>query len=305
MLESILDFKEINEKPYLMFLWAFVMSTVGILISTQVSIHVSISQILGEYIQGRDFVFDTSGLFAVLFTIIPSVYFITHLIKKEELLEEKYVLHHTNGFWIRHGKDIAIFLFYFFGLSMSFAVWSCLLPDSFFQIQIAKIHQVHGLTGSVGKTWETFQTILFNNLQVLTFSFFFSFIFGAGAVFILAWNASILGVFIGNKLSQYIWHIPLATLPYLPHAIPEISGYLCSALAGGLVSAAVIRRQSLKIFKIIFFDALKLLFLGIVFIVLGAGIEGLELPYQTLCLVLFYSIFLGLIIDAFSQKKSI
>ena len=304
MLESVLDFKEINQKPYLMFLWAFIMSTVGILISTQVSIQISVSQIVGGPVPlGSDFVFSTGGLFAVLFTILPSVYFITHLIKKEELLEEKCIIDHKNGFWTRQGKDILILLFYFFGVSMSFAFWAFFLPENFFQVQIAKIHQIHGLSGAVtGQEWAAFNSILFNNIQVLLFSFAFSFIFGAGAIFIIAWNASVLGVFVGNKLSQYIWHIPLATLPYLPHAIPEISGYVCAGLAGGLISASVLRKQKCEVFRVIFFDSFKLLAMGTVFIFLGAGIESLNVAYQTVCLVLFYSLFMSIIINAIASK---
>jgi uncharacterized membrane protein SpoIIM required for sporulation len=91
-------------------------------------------------------------------------------------------------------------------------------------------------------------------------------------VFIIVWNASILGVAIG-ELSKYFWEIPIKTLMFLPHGIPEIIGYLCAGLAGGLLSAAILRCRSTDVLKIIFLDSLKIILLGVVFILIAAGIE--------------------------------
>ena len=265
MLESLLDLRDINRKPYLMLFWSFIMSSIAVLIATQVSYRVVIS---GQ-------VFDLTGIFAVLFTIIPSVYFITHLIKKEEFLEEKYIKEHKESlFWERHGKDITILMFYFLGVTLSFALFAFMLPENAFQTQVAKINQIRGVSGAATEAvrFASFNEILSNNLQVMVFSFLFSFIFGAGAVFIIAWNASILGVFVG-RLSKHILEIPFVTLRFLPHGIPEIAGYLCAGLAGGLLSAAVLRKSDAKVLKTIAFDSLKILFLGVVLLVVAAGIE--------------------------------
>jgi uncharacterized membrane protein SpoIIM required for sporulation len=251
-----------------MFPWAFAMGSIAIFISIQVSYRVIISNIS----------FDPTGLFAVLFVILPSSYFITHLLKKEEMLEEEYIReHHERYFWVRHEKDIMIMLFFFLGLTFAFGFWSFIMPESLFQIQIAKINQIKGIAGSVtGAAADQsglFSRILINNLQVMGFSFFFSFIFGAGMVFIIAWNASILGVYVGAKLSETIWHVPMVTLGFLPHGIPEIAGFITAGLAGGLLSAAFIRNRDAHMLKIIVFDSAKIMGIAISLIFLAAAIE--------------------------------
>lgn len=251
-----------------MFPWAFAMGSIAIFISIQVSYKVIISNIS----------FDPTGLFAVLFVILPSSYFITHLLKKEELLEEEYIReHHEKFFWVRHEKDIMVMMFFFLGLTMAFAFWSFIMPESLFQIQMAKINQIKGIssgvTGAALNNEAFFIQILTNNLQVMLFSLFFSFIFGAGMVFIIAWNASILGVYVGAKLSETVWHIPLVTLGFLPHGIPEIAGFVTAGLAGGLLSAAFIRNRDSRMLKIIIFDSAKILGIAVSLIFMAAAIE--------------------------------
>ena len=269
MLESLVNFSEINNKPYLMAVWAFIVCTIAILISTQIPMSVP----------GTN-----SGFLVVMFTIIPSVYFITSLIKKEEVFEEKMAGRHASGhrFWERHEKDIAILLFFFVGMTLAFSVWSLFLPSSFFQSQVIKVNEIQGyvrggqvtggMTGSLTAE-EAFMAIFYNNMQVLVFSFLFSFIFGAGAIFIIVWNASVLGVYIG-QLSKHIWNIPIISLSFLPHGIPEIAGYLVAGLAGGILSASIIRKNDTQTLKLIAIDSLKLLVLASVFILIGAGIEA-------------------------------
>ena len=82
MLESFLDFKEIQNRPHMMLIWAVIISSIAVLISAQISYKV----LIGETI------FNLSGLFSVLFTIIPAAYFLTVMIKREEALEEKEII---------------------------------------------------------------------------------------------------------------------------------------------------------------------------------------------------------------------
>lgn len=266
MLESLFNFDELNERPYLMLLWSFLIGIAAIWISSLVSYKAIISGVS----------INLSGIFSVLFIVIPSVYFITLLIKKEEELEEEEIRrHYTKSFWGRHKKDILILLFYFTGLTLAFSLTSFFMPNDFFQIQTEKISQIRGVDitqGYVTGQLIGFTDILYNNLQVMFFAFLFSFIFGAGAVFILAWNASILGVYIGY-ISKSIWNVPIFSMPFVPHGIFEIGGYICAALAGGLISAAIIRKNKLDVLKIIAIDSLKLFILGTVLIFIGAAIE--------------------------------
>jgi uncharacterized membrane protein SpoIIM required for sporulation len=273
MLESILNFREVDKSPYLTFIWALLISTVGILLSTQLFYKVTISGVS----------FNLTGMFAVIFTILPSVYFLTRVINKEEKMEEDALIkHYKQEFFKRHEKDIMMFLFYFLGVTVAFSVWSLLLPTDFFQVQLVKINEIRAavsgqmtgdVTGRIVKgNFDSFMAVFTNNIEVMIFSFIFSLLYGAGAVFILVWNASILGTCIG-ALSKSIFEIPMVSLTFLPHGIPEVVGYLCAGLAGGLLSAAILRCRSSRVLETIFFDSLKIILLGVFFIFIAAGIE--------------------------------
>lgn len=264
MFESLLTFEEVEKKPWRMFLWAIVLASIAILISAQIAFRVSIA---GQW-------FNLSGLFSVMFVIIPSAYFLTLMIKREEMMEEEAVERfHQSSFWEKHGNYIMIAMFYFAGLTLAFSVWAFVLPGDFFQVQSSKINQIQGVSGALTHgDFGSFTRILTNNIQVMAFAFLFSLFFGAGAVFIIAWNASILGVYI-SQLSRHILEIPWWSLFFLPHGIPEIGGYLCAGLAGGIVSAAILRKNSSKVLKVILLDSTKILMLGVLLIFVGAAIE--------------------------------
>lgn len=266
MLESILNFREVDRSPYLTFLWSFLITNVAIILSTQISYTVRVGSST----------FNLGGLFAVLFTIIPSVYFITVIIKKEEKMEEDAIkAHYSKGFWGRHEKDLIMFLFFFLGVTFAFSLWAFFLKPNFFHVQMTEIQRVRAaisgqavMKGSI----ESFIGVTMNNLNVLVFSFVFSILFGAGMVFILVWNASILGVYVG-ELSKSIYEIPLVTMQFLPHGIPEVVGYLCAGLSGGLLSAAILRSHKLEVLSKIFVDSMIILVVGVLFVLLGAVIE--------------------------------
>jgi uncharacterized membrane protein SpoIIM required for sporulation len=273
MLESILNFREVDKSPYLTFIWALLITTVGILLSTQLFYKVTISGVS----------FNLTGMFAVIFTILPSVYFLTKVINKEERMEEEAVeRHYEQKFFKRHEKDILMFLFYFLGVTAAFSIWSLILPGDFFQVQLVKINEIRAamsgqvtgdVTGKIVKgNFGSFMAVFSNNIEVMIFSFIFCLLFGAGAVFIIVWNASILGTCIGG-LSKSFFELPIVSLTFLPHGIPEVVGYLCAGLAGGLLSAAILRCRSSKVLEIIFFDSLKIIVMGVLFILVAAGIE--------------------------------
>jgi uncharacterized membrane protein SpoIIM required for sporulation len=264
MFESLLSYEEVEKKPWLMLVWAVVLGSIAILISAQIAYRVNIAGQL----------FNLSGIFSVMFVIIPSAYYITRWIKKEERFEEISILKfHKDTFWDKHGNYILISLFFFAGLTLAFAIWAFILPGDFFQVQSSKINQIQGVSGALTHgDFGSFSRILMNNLQVTVFAFLFSLFFGAGAVFIIAWNASILGVYI-SQLSRHALEIPWWGLFFLPHGVPEIGGYIIAGLAGGIVSAAIIRKNNKKVLKIIILDSVKLIVLAVALIFLGAAIE--------------------------------
>ncbi len=262
MLESIISLKEIVKRPYLMFLWTFVIGSVAIIISTRIAVTTNNVNL--------------HGLFAVMFIVIPASYFLTRLIVRDEKLEEKEIArHYKKGIWQRYKSEFLIFATFFFSLVFTFAIWSFIVGGDFFQIQNTEIARVVGGTGNAVYPGFTFENILINNSYVFALSFMLSFIFGGGAVFIIVWNASILGAFIA-KLSTTVWDIPAQTIRFLPHGTFEIGGYLLAAVAGGIISAAIIRKHHKRgVFKVVLTDALIVFLIGFALVVIGAGIEVL------------------------------
>ena len=78
------------------------------------------------------------------------------------------------------------------------------------------------------------------------FSLLFSFFYGFGAIFILTWNASVIGAAIGgfiksNVSQNYLLLLPIGIFRYMIHGFPEIMAYFVTALAGGIFGIGVIR----------------------------------------------------------------
>jgi uncharacterized membrane protein SpoIIM required for sporulation len=272
MLESLLNFHDINRRPYLAFAWAFVIVCISIIIALPVGTKMSVG----------DSVVNLRGMFALAFALIPSSYIMTALIRKEEMMEEKVIRkHYSKGFWERHEKDVLIFLYFFGGAALAFAVATMVLPQDTFQVQISSICGMRpylsacggGVSGAVAELSPDFQKIFLNNMQVWFFSFLLAFIFGAGSAFIILWNAGILGIYIG-LISRQLAEIPLISIRFLPHGIPEIAGYICAGLAGTLISTAIIRKADREIVGKVLLDSIKVLAVGAIFVLLGAAIEA-------------------------------
>ena len=121
--------------------------------------------------------------------------------------------------------------------------------------------------------------IFTNNIYVLIFTLVFSLIFGAGAIFILVWNASVIAAAIGIFSQSSLANLPLGLARYMIHGIPEISAYFAGALGGGIISIAIIKHdvRSEK-FWIILQDSLNLVILAVVILFLAALMEVFITP---------------------------
>ncbi len=161
-----------------------------------------------------------------------------------------------------------------------------------FDSQINTIKQINGrVTGhSTSGGISVFSKIFFNNIQVLTYCLLFSFLYGSGAIFILTWNASVIGSAIGNfirdnlataahlvgleRFGESLSVIGVGLFKYVIHGVPEILGYFVAALAGGIISIAVIRHdfQGRK-FEHVVLDSVDLILLAVGIIFAAAVLE--------------------------------
>lgn len=289
VLESIIRPSKMEKTPTEMFLVGFFYSTVGLFLALL---------IFGGY-AGL-----AASLAGIFFTTMPLVVIMTKTIRLEE---EKDLMVHKETFLIKeHGKALSMFLFLFIGMLISYSFWFTILPTilpedsvkNLFGFQIDIIESIQKSSTAVGKATHginELERILSNNFMVLIFCILFSFLYGAGAIFILTLNASVIGVAVGSTLRKYIamyafqnhlefiynyfnWSVSI-TLCYMLHGVFEISAYFVGALAGGIISVAVVNHdfRTKKFWRIVI-DSLDLIILSILLLFLAGIIEVFITP---------------------------
>lgn len=230
-------------------------------------------------------------IFLVALAATPLMYSIIKYEEEKDLQDigEKILLE-------EHSKALGAFMYLFLGITVGIIVMYLVLPwetvGTLFSAQTDTLKNIRGgITGmSAVEEMNIFSKIFFNNVKVLLFSILFSFVFGAGAIFVLAWNASVIGTAIGNfirgnlalyseligldKAAKYFHVISIGLFRYVIHGIPEILAYFVGALAGGIISVAIIKHDfgSVK-FEHIVLDAADLLFISIGLLFLAAVLE--------------------------------
>lgn len=282
MLEMLINPKKAERHPWeLFFIGAF---------------YASISLLIVQWVFGNDPVLSKySGILIVTFTVIFSMPFIYYTIR----LEEKKITPSRGYISLlqEHKKALYAFLFLFVGFVFAYSFWFivldspdnfraqvetyCLInrPSSFSQcVEQYGIKNSFTTTGAVTSSQRLF-LIFTNNLYVSILTLAFSLLFGAGVIFVLAWNASVIaaavGIFAHSELSQF----PLGLFRYLLHGLPEIAAYFIVAIAGGLVSVAVIRHEAgTEKFWEVLHDSLNLLVVALIVLFLAALMEVFITP---------------------------
>ncbi len=228
----------------------------------------------------------------VLLTVMVSVPLMFRLVKYEEKKDLIYTK--EESLLKEHSKAIAVFMYLFLGITIAVAVFYVIIPGEhipvLFSSQTDTISRING--GIVGYATHTdlLAKIFLNNVRVMIFCILFAFLYGVGAVFILTWNASVIGVAMGNiirtKLAEftalvgikaagaYLYVVSYSLLRYSIHGIFEIAAYFVAGLAGSIISVAVIRHdlRSKKAERIIM-DTSELVLISILLLAIGSLIE--------------------------------
>ena len=218
----------------------------------------SLSLILVHFLFKGDSVLSKfSGLIVVLFCVMFSLPFIYFIIRNEEREDEE--IEGFWGVWKTHSDAIYAFMWLFLGLIIAFSFWNVILQDP--NLLNAQIETYCGINspGSVedciakysftskiisssnSVSTSRLTSIIGNNFGVLILTLIFSLIFGAGAIFVLAWNASVISAAIGVFTKYDLKDIPFGLLRYMVHGFPEIAAYFITALAGGMFGVGVAR----------------------------------------------------------------
>ena len=276
MLEDIIHPKRTQKGPWKMFF-------IGL-------IYASLSLILVHWFFSQDpDLSKASGMMVVLFLIMFSLPYMYFIIKKEEKEDE--TVEGFKGVWNAHKDALYAFMWLFLGFVIAFSFWYIVLQDANllnFQLQTycrinnptdinACVEQyVMGsdkLSGAVLKETRLL-SIIENNVYVMIFTLIFSLIFGAGAIFILIWNASVIAAAIGVFTKYSIQEIPLGIARYMIHGLPEIGAYFVAALAGGIFGVGILRHgiKDERFYKVLQ-HSIMLLFIAIILILIGGIIE--------------------------------
>jgi len=237
-----------------------------------------------------------SGILVVTFCVMFSIPFVYFSFKNEE--EKDLQMSGFTRLLKEHSKALLYLIFLFMGFIVAFSFWYIAFEDGNqnFRVQIETYCMInkpghfencvneYGVSTLTKTTafltaQEKIVNIFANNIYVLIFTLIFSLIFGAGAIFILVWNASVISAAIGIFAESNIALLPLGLLRYMIHGIPEIGAYFMVALSGGIVSVAIINHdiQSEK-FWVILQDALNMVILAVVVLFIAALMEVFITP---------------------------
>ncbi|MAG11106.1 hypothetical protein CMI44_02240 [Candidatus Pacearchaeota archaeon] len=275
MLESIINPKRVERGPVKMLFVGLIYGSLSLLL---VKWFFSTDPVLSNF----------AGMIVVIFCVMFSLPFMYFLIKQEAEEDE-----HVEGLlsvWRVHKDAIFAFMWLFLGFILAFSFFHIVLQDdNLFNAQIKTYCMINSpgeiekcvqeysigdtISGAATKDIR-FLSIIENNVYVMIFTLIFSLIFGAGAIFVLAWNASVIAAAIGIFTKYQLAEIPFGVLRYMIHGFPEIAAYFITALAGGILGVGVIKNgfRNPKMIRILENTAI-LLFIALVFLVVAATIE--------------------------------
>jgi len=279
MLEVIVYPKEARRRP-----WEMIF--VGLLYS-------SLSFLIVNWIFAQDVVLSRySGLLVVMFSVLFSITFIYYSIRLDERrnIKDDSEIKAIYDDW----KILSMFLYLFVGFIIGFTFWQVIIPSHInFNSQIEtycvlnnplqyencldnyKINET--IQDIETKPQGNFFSIFSNNVYVAIFTLVFALVFGAGVIFLISWNASVVSSVIALSIKYKLSNLPLGLTRFLVHGIPEIAGYFIVAMAGGMTSIAISNYLRKKISKDNLLKIIQrssyLLIIGIIVLAIASLIE--------------------------------
>lgn len=215
------------------------------------------------------------AVFTLTIILIPSL---QHIISLEEQIERKNGLRH---FFRNHATIFKVYSAAFLGILIGFVMIGALFDS----VDIYA-YQTNFLTGqssigagaitkfASGSYVPSFRDVigLFSqNLSVLLIAFALSIFYGAGAVFLVVFNASLFSAFLFSFMNSTSKAV--ASVSFI-HFIPEISGFLLAAIAGAILSAAIINESfSSPYFKNVMKNTCIMLLFSIALVFIGVLLE--------------------------------
>ena len=279
VLESILNPFRVKKRPWETFLAGLFYSTIALFLSYWV---------FKEY----------SSLILVFLTTMACIPLLYFTMRHEEQLGID--LKSNKRILKEHGRVFVFLISLFLGFAVALTIWYVFLPEkmvyTLFASQSQTIVNINNQISGNAAQFDIFIKILLNNVRVLIFCILFAFLYGVGAIFILTWNASVIAAAMGNfirknlasyansvgfgKVAGYFHIFSIGFMRYALHGIPEILAYFVGGLAGGIISAAVIKKDLLgdKRERVIF-DSSELILIAFGILVVAGLMEVYLTPF--------------------------
>ena len=256
-----------------------------------------------------------TGIASIAFISILLIPSLNRLLGDEENVEIR-----ENKFSIRmlfkdHRDIFEIYFFMFIGVFLAYSFFTLVMPSETAakmfasQLKVSKdLYQA--LVGNAFANSELI-SILLNNLLVFIVCFVLSIVYGAGSIFFLVWNASVWGVIfasyarvmvglgtpLGGSLGAFFGVDTMA--PVWAHLITEAFSYFFAAMAGGVLSKAVMREDLFsEKFHHIISDSIMLMILGFMVVAGAAVIEVYVHGVVSVAILLGIALLLILLIGA-------
>ena len=282
MLDFIFSAKKMLDRPYLMIFEAIYLVII--------SVFISLLLLPPQYVSIGVLTFITVGSIP-LFNKIFSY--------------SSYLFNYNKSFFTRHKKLLIILVYFFVGLFVAYSAFYFFstepIRETIFLTQNEEIEGISylrsSLTGEVSAIdsstqagfSKVFSLILKNNIGVALRALLLSLFYGAGALFLIAWNASILAtvisaeIFSSIAISGYGLLSPIIGLfnalfnliGYIPHGLPEILTYFLISFAGAMIARDLNKGIFSTEYKFrVLLDFLLMVGLALLLLVLGALIEA-------------------------------
>lgn len=229
------------------------------------------------------------GIATILLTVIITIPSVNSLFSYEL---EKHGKKKGKGFFRQYVHIVDFAIYYFMGVFAAFLLISLVTPALVFSER--DMHPVVASEKGVVLPDNLppppiaidFDAIFANNLYVLAISFLLSVFYGAGAFFLIVLNASI---FVSALTEVLYLKIPAAGLLHtigftfcntgtmLVYTLPELIAYLLAAVAGIVVSVAMVKEGFFGIFSKRFRSLLgsivSVLMVALILLIVSAAIE--------------------------------
>lgn len=261
--ESLITPVQSEKKPYFLFLIGFGNTALALLLSKWIFNNLG-------------------GIISIFFTTL-----LLHILVFRTMQLEEYKSLFYSKEMARlneHVKALRFLLFLFFGSTVAYAVFYFFFPEPFFRFQINAFQNAELITKIFTSNSSFLITILFNNYKLLLLVLLLSFISCSGGLFILIWNASVIGITLATLIEQQITvttSFPVLSaisfgianfLHIFLHGALEIAAYFLIGIAGSMISVALIHKHyHNRSFYRILFDVADLILIS-VFLIFIAGI---------------------------------